>query len=101
MRLRSRIRGAPSHRLAGGGAGAGGGVWPGWTCEVCTRTRLEGRASEVGKGRRCRRPGVWVLDSAPAPAVLHPRTRLNALREAELCGPVLQANPGTLAAEIG
>ncbi|XP_077929358.1 coiled-coil domain-containing protein 17 isoform X1 [Halichoerus grypus] len=28
-------------------------------------------------------------------------TRLNALREAELCCPVLQANPGTLAAEIG
>ncbi|XP_073758782.1 coiled-coil domain-containing protein 17 isoform X1 [Callorhinus ursinus] len=30
-----------------------------------------------------------------------PGTRLNALREAELCCPVLQANPGTLAAEIG
>nr|XP_004400734.2 PREDICTED: coiled-coil domain-containing protein 17 [Odobenus rosmarus divergens] len=30
-----------------------------------------------------------------------PGTRLSALREAELCCPVLQANPGTLAAEIG
>ncbi|XP_019486472.1 PREDICTED: coiled-coil domain-containing protein 17 isoform X2 [Hipposideros armiger] len=30
-----------------------------------------------------------------------PRARLNSLREAELCGPVLQVNPGTLAAEIG
>ncbi|XP_014592686.2 coiled-coil domain-containing protein 17 isoform X3 [Equus caballus] len=30
-----------------------------------------------------------------------PGTRLNSSREAELCCPVLQANPGTLAAEIG
>ncbi|OWK05512.1 hypothetical protein Celaphus_00002600, partial [Cervus elaphus hippelaphus] len=30
-----------------------------------------------------------------------PVTRLNTLREAELCGPVLQATPGTLPAEIG
>uniref|UniRef100_A0A452QW92 Coiled-coil domain containing 17 n=1 Tax=Ursus americanus TaxID=9643 RepID=A0A452QW92_URSAM len=29
------------------------------------------------------------------------QTRLDALREAELCCPVLQANPGTLATEIG
>ncbi|CAM9340551.1 unnamed protein product [Rangifer tarandus platyrhynchus] len=31
----------------------------------------------------------------------NPVTRLNTLREAELCGPVLQATPGTLPAEIG
>lgn len=42
---------------------------------------------------------VW--DSVSAPVILHSRTRLNSLPEAELCGPALQANPGTLAAEIG
>uniref|UniRef100_A0A8C2RW21 Coiled-coil domain containing 17 n=1 Tax=Capra hircus TaxID=9925 RepID=A0A8C2RW21_CAPHI len=31
----------------------------------------------------------------------NPVTRLNTVREAELCGPVLQATPGTLPAEIG
>ncbi|XP_070642735.1 coiled-coil domain-containing protein 17 isoform X16 [Bos indicus] len=37
----------------------------------------------------------------PGAAGPDPSTRLNTVREAELCGPVLQATPGTLPAEIG
>lgn len=39
--------------------------------------------------------------TASSPVALPSRARLNSLREAELCGPVLQVNPGSLAAEIG
>lgn len=57
----------------------------------------EGRASSEEEGRQ--EAGVW--DSVSAPVILQSRTLPNSLLEAELCGPALQANPGTLAAEIG
>lgn len=90
---------------ASGGAGpgaAGRGLWgrkPG-TCETLQSRSLSNpkAAREMRKGRVGRRPGSV---TASSPVALHSRARLNSLREAELCGPVLQVNPGTLAAEIG
>lgn len=87
---------------APGGAGpgaAGRGLWNG---KPGTGETLEARSLSNPKAARelrvGRRPGSV---TASSPVALHSRARLNSLREAELCGPVLQVNPGTLAAEIG
>ncbi|XP_045060308.2 coiled-coil domain-containing protein 17 isoform X2 [Desmodus rotundus] len=47
------------------------------------------------------RGALEVLGARVKQLQAEPRTGLNSMREAELCCPVLQSNPGTLAAEFG
>lgn len=110
MRPTRGILGVAHARHAGGGARHTGGAGPGTRgagpgtvvgARACVQTLLESRAWEARKGPGCQRPGVWILLALHALTAPHPRTRPNTLREPELCGPVLQANAGTLAAEIG
>ncbi|XP_077005947.1 coiled-coil domain-containing protein 17 [Tamandua tetradactyla] len=76
----------------GAGAGAEGGTAPLFVLE---RELRELRA-EAGRTREA----LEVLGARAQQLQQESGTQANALREAELCCPVLQANPGTLAAEI-
>ena len=61
---------------------------------------LEAAREPSGRGGATGDPGLD-LRSGPSASGPYLSTWLNTLREVELCGPVLQATPGTLPAEIG
>ncbi|KAF5923226.1 hypothetical protein HPG69_012316 [Diceros bicornis minor] len=91
--------GIPERHGIGVGTARGAGSARGGTHEVSVRTCW--RVAPLRSGRGGAAGGQVCISDFYARVAPDPRTGLNSLREAEFCCPVLQANPGTLAAEIG